>query len=251
MIESRFLRTISRNGYSFAADLNTGKTCAGRGSASAIGSPAKAYGKWGGAATLAGSADGFALPSFNLGPGSSFGIRFKTTSAAASMTLLDFSQSSGAGSIIYLRINEGGTGKVNIAGIYPFFNAVSSTNTANDGAWHSTVGIYGPNGAMFLYVDGLLVASASATIAKFLVLDARVGVERWFSNNYAWLNGTVADPFMCNTILTSQEIRAYHSVTTEQGFDFGAVGKAGGAATGKPWLFRRTSSVSKPYLQVA
>lgn len=220
MIESGFLRTISRGGYSFAANLNTGKTMVGRGSVSTLGTPAKVYGKWGGAATLNGSSDGFVLPSFNLGPGSSFGIRFKLTSSTASMTLLDFSQSSGAGTLVYMRVNEGGTGKVNIAGIFPFFNAVSSTSTSNDGAWHSAIGVWGPGGTMTLYYDCVSVASVAATVGKFLVLDPRAGVEYWFGTNYSWLNGTVADPFMCNTVLTQQEVRAYHVGTIEQGEEY-------------------------------
>ena len=217
MIPSSFLRDLSRGGMVIAADLNRKAMVFGGGGVTAIGTPGRVYGKYGGGASFNGSSVGFALPSFTMGPGMSFGIRARWTSTTASMTLMDFTQSAGGRVLAYARVNEGGTGKVNFAGFPPLFNAVSPASNYNDGLWHTIVCTWGRGGFAILHVDGVAVASASATVPKFFVYDARVGVERWFGADYSWFNGDLADPFICNTILTPQDARAYHALTAEYG----------------------------------
>lgn len=218
----------------------------------AVGAPGKAYGKYGQCASFAGSADAYTLSPFLVKRGISFGVRFRYTATTASMTLLDFPLSSGGGTVIYLRVNENATGKVGLVGTPPLFLAYSPANGYNDGLWHSAVAVFGSNsGTANLYVDGKLVAtSAGLGMAEYITDVPRIGSERWFGTNYSWFNGNIADAFCAETMLSQQDIFLFHSDTAKQGESYDDFFVPAAAST-KPWLYRRASSVSKPYLQVA
>lgn len=217
-----------------------------------VGAPGKSFGKYGQGASFAGSADAYNLPPFTVKRGMSFGVRFRYTATTANMTLLDFPLSVGGGTVIYLRVNENATGKVGLVGASPLFTAYSPANGYNDGAWHSAVGVFGTNnGTANLYVDGKLVAtSAGLSMTEYASDNPRIGSERWFGVNYCWFNGDMADAFCAETTLSQQDAFLFHSDTIKQGADdedFTVVS----VPTTKPWLYARSSSVSRPYLQVA
>lgn len=252
---TRFGDLLLRRKPVWAYELGGSGASAGFGSnrpLTVVGSPGSAYGKYGRCATFAGTADAYTLPQFRVKRGISFGVRFKYTATTASMTLLDFPLSVSGGTVIYLRVNENATGKVGVAGIAPLFTAYSPANGYNDGVWHSAVCVFGSNsGTANLYVDGKLVAtSAGLSIADYTTDFPRIGSERWFGSNYAWFNGNMADAFCVDSILSQQDILLYHSDTAKQGSDQDDFFVPTGSGA-KPWLYRRSSSVSRPYLQVA
>jgi hypothetical protein len=250
---TRFGAILEERGGLFGYQLGKGSSQSIYGknrTATAVGGPTLTYGRYGQGATLNGTSQCYTMGSFTMMTGVSFGVRFKHTSTTASMTLVDFPQSVSGGTLIYMRANEGGTGKVNIAGTAPFFNAASSSSTFNDGLWHAAVGVYA-GGNMTLYVDGIQQAQAAAAIPAFLSDFPRAGSERWFGADYSWYNGSLADPFAVQTVLTAKEIRLYYS-------DMGLYGGENDttsipfASAAKPWLFSRsTHGISRPHLQVA
>lgn len=253
--DTRFGEIISNRNPIWAFELGSGASSSVYGRAKSlerVGAPGRDRGKYGTCGTFAGAADSYNLPQFLVSKGISFGIRFSYTATTASMTLLDFPLSVGGGTIVYLRVNENATGKVGVAGTAPLFTAYSPANGYNDGKWHSAVVTFGDNsGTANLYVDGTKQAvSAGLSIPNYQTDVPRIGSERWFGANYSWFNGKLADAFCVQSILTQSEIFLYHSETAKQGADNTGIGKAI-ASSSKPWLYRRSSSISRPYLQVA
>ncbi|MBK9058096.1 MAG: hypothetical protein IPL82_09800 [Elusimicrobia bacterium] len=236
---TRFGKILETRGGMFGYTMGSGQTSSfvgGRGSLVRVGEPTRAYGKYGQCAVFNGTNQAYTLPSFNVGPGCSFGVRFKHTATTASMTLMDFPQSVGGGAVIYMRANEGGTGKINIAGLSPFFNVASSSSSFNDGLWHSAVGVYGSNsGTMTLFVDGKQEGSVAATVPRFLSDYPRVASERWFGADYSWYNGSLADPFCVQTILTLQDVRLYHTDMGKYGEDNPSLGLP--FIRSRPWIY--------------
>ena len=88
---------------------------------------------------------------------------------------------------------------------------------------------------MTLFVDGKQEGSVAATVPRFLSDYPRVASERWFGADYSWYNGSLADPFCVQTILTLQDVRLYHTDMGKYGEDNPSLGLP--FIRSRPWIY--------------
>ncbi|WP_457254535.1 PKD domain-containing protein [Pedococcus sp. P5_B7] len=88
-------------------------------------------------------------------------------------------------------------------------NLAETTTSFNDNAWHHVVATQGADG-MKLYVDGLQVASNTATDAASYVGYWRVGGDRCYGGQTSnYLAGTVDEAAVYATALTAAQVRSH------------------------------------------
>jgi len=112
---------------------------------------------------------------------------------------------------------------------------IESSNTYNDGQWHYFVATYNSSASgqnMALYVDGLLVGTASSSSAQVYNGYWRVGgdnlngwnLDPWGSNsqgttepNSYYFEGTIADVAVYPTVLSAAQVQAHFAAALAQG----------------------------------
>lgn len=135
------------------------------------------------------------------------------------------------------------------------FAATQSSGTVSLGVWHHCVMEIQSTSSITCYLDGFPVITASTSIASASNWTT-VGVGRFLygtSVSGTTNAGNMIGEFLeYNRALSASEIRSLASGASPliAKARRPMVGKAGASIT-KPWLYRRSSTVSRPYLQVA
>jgi Concanavalin A-like lectin/glucanases superfamily len=188
---------------------------------------------------------GFFVKNLTIPSSFSIGVRFKTSSTRDYATL--FRSDRSIGTVIYIDINDGGP---NYLVFLCGSGYINYTGTYRDNAWHSIVGVVERN-SMTMYFDGVGFASASTNYSKTQYPSSYIGNDSYatYSTTYAF-DGSYCDFFICRGALKQPEITLYHKNTRAQKTPHTLVGLASAPST-KPWLYRRSETVSRSYLQVS
>jgi hypothetical protein len=149
-------------------------------------------------------------------------------------------ESDGAGGRLDLRMFNGGLANV------------TSDATVTKNAWNH-FGVVFNSGNARIFLNGVGATSVSHTVTT-AVTQFSVGAFRYGTNTSDVYNGYIADLRMYSIPLTDQQVLATYLPQTRWDLyerrrsDYS---KAFSVAVAKPWLYRRSSTVSRPYLQVA
>ena len=157
---------------------------------------------------------------------------------------------------LFLTVESGGAGlRLDLRRFSGGFAATQSTQTVSLDRWHHIAMVIASSSSATCWLNGVPVISASTNIIAASSVTT-VGVGRFLYGTT--VSGTANPGSMLGEIL---EYNRELSGAEIQSLSFGRspfqrrhttlVGKPGAGSTATPWLYLRSSSISRPYLQVA
>jgi hypothetical protein len=141
----------------------------------------------------------------------SIGVWFKTSTASGKKIIGFENAQTGTASVNFDRMIYMGTdGKLYFGIFDSTFRLATSSSTYTDNNWHYVMGTYGGEGTtMRLYVDGVSVATATATPVSFTGYW-RIGgykLAGWTNASDGYFTGSISNFVVYNKALSATEVR--------------------------------------------